>query len=179
MSAMSCEGRWHPRCEEWVIVAGRRQNRPWSDEVVERGEAALPTCMADCYPRPGNRRVGGRRNDQYNRAFVFDNDHPYAGFNAPHELSPPGGIYLNRPATVISRVVCYTPHHNVTLAELEPEEVETLVRVWREQYIEIGRRPEINHILIFENKGEVVAVSNPHPHCQVYATNFAFKTIET
>ena len=34
-------------------------------------------------------------------------------------------------------------------------------------------------MLIFENKGEVVGVSNPHPHCQIYATNFVFKTIET
>ena len=40
-------------------------------------------------------------------------------------------------------------------------------------------RPEIRHVLIFENKGEVVGVSNPHPHGQIYATNFVFKTIET
>ena len=34
-------------------------------------------------------------------------------------------------------------------------------------------------MLIFENKGEVVGVSNPHPHGQIYATNFVFKHIET
>jgi len=37
----------------------------------------------------------------------------------------------------------------------------------------------VNFVLIFENKGEVVGVSNPHPHCQIYATNFTFKYIET
>jgi len=51
--------------------------------------------------------------------------------------------------------------------------------VWRDQYEELSRRPGIKHVLIFENKGEVVGVSNPHPHCQIYATNFVFKTIET
>src|SRR5262249_40274147 len=124
-------------------------------------------------------RVSGNQNDLYTGAYVFDNDHPCVGPNAPQELLQPGGIYRNRPATGISRVVCYSPHHNVALAELETGEIETLLRVWREQYAEIGRRPEINHVLIFENKGEVVGVSNPHPHCQIYATNFAFKTIET
>ena len=53
------------------------------------------------------------------------------------------------------------------------------MRAWQEQYVELGGRKEINHVLIFENKGEVVGVSNPHPHCQIYATNFVFKTIET
>jgi len=50
---------------------------------------------------------------------------------------------------------------------------------WREQYLDLGARPEVRHVLIFENKGEVVGVSNPHPHGQIYATNFVFKTIET
>jgi UDPglucose--hexose-1-phosphate uridylyltransferase len=76
-------------------------------------------------------------------------------------------------------VVCYSPKHNLTLAELTVDEIQQLLNVWREQYEELGRRPDINHVLIFENKGEVVGVSNPHPHCQIYATNFVFKTIET
>src|SRR5262249_32636117 len=71
------------------------------------------------------------------------------------------------------------PRHNLTLAELETGEIANLLGVWREQYVELGGHEEINHVLIFENKGEVVGVSNPHPHCQIYATNFVFKTIET
>src|SRR5499427_2725224 len=176
---MTWEERWHPLREEWVIIAAHRQNRPWNGEVVDHEEAALPAYVADCYLCPNNLRVSGKRNDPYTSTFVFDNDHPCVGVNAPEELPPPGGVYRNRPASGLSRVVCYSPHHNAALAELAPEEIETLLRVWREQYIEIGRRPEINHILIFENKGEVVGVSNPHPHCQIYATNFVFKTIET
>jgi UDPglucose--hexose-1-phosphate uridylyltransferase len=67
----------------------------------------------------------------------------------------------------------------LSLAELETCEIENLLRVWQEQYLDLSRRQEINHVLIFENNGEAVGVSNPHPHCQIYATNFVFKTIET
>ena len=66
----------------------------------------------------------------------------------------------------------------MTLAELEGEQVVALLAAWQEQYRDLGARPEVNHVLMFENKGEVVGVSNPHPHCQIYATNFVFKTIE-
>ncbi len=77
----------------------------------------------------------------------------------------------------ISRVVCYSPKHNLTLTELSVEEIAGLMRVWQQQYLDLGLRPEIEHVLIFENKGEAVGVSNPHPHCQIYANNFVFKTI--
>jgi UDPglucose--hexose-1-phosphate uridylyltransferase len=64
------------------------------------------------------------------------------------------------------------------LAELGIAEIVELLCCWQEQYRELAGRPEVNHVLFFENKGEVVGVSNPHPHCQIYATNFVFKTIE-
>jgi UDPglucose--hexose-1-phosphate uridylyltransferase len=176
---MVWEERWHPLREEWVIVAAHRQNRPWSGETVEREESALPDYLSDCYLCPGAERVSGKRNDDYTSVFVFDNDHPCVGFDAPRELDAPRGIYRNRPAAGIARVVCYSPRHNLTLAELEPAEIANLTRVWQEQYVELGAHKEIDHVLIFENKGEVVGVSNPHPHCQIYATNFVFKTIET
>lgn len=176
---MVWEERWHPLREEWIIVAAHRQNRPWNGETVAHAEAVLPDYVHDCYLCPGNERVSGKRNAQYNGTYVFDNDHPCVGFDAPHELTEPFGIYRNRPASGIARVVCYSPRHNLTLAELEPGEIVNLLQVWREQYIELGAHPDINHLLFFENKGEVVGVSNPHPHCQIYATNFVFKTIET
>src|SRR5262249_31334565 len=95
------------------------------------------------------------------------------------ELPASNGLYFNRPATGVARVVCYSPKHNVALAELAPSEIENLVRVWQAQYLELGGRQEIAHVLIFENRGEVVGGSNTHPHCQIYATNFISKTIET
>src|SRR6266540_3737744 len=176
---MTWEERWHPLREEWVVVAAHRQNRPWNGETVGREEAVLPDCLPDCYLCPGAERVSGKRNDDYTCTLVFDNDHPCVGPDAPRRLDAPPGVYRNRPATGVARVVCYSPRHNLTLAELEPEEIVNLMRLWQEQHLELGAREEINHVLIFENKGEVVGVSNPHPHCQIYATNFVFKTIET
>ena len=176
---MFWEERWHPLREEWVIVAAHRQNRPWSGETLEREDEPRPDYLPDCYLCPGNLRVSGRRNDDYTGTFVFDNDHPSVGPDAPLELQPPPGVYRNRPARGVARVVCYSPNHSLALAELEPHEIENLLRVWQEQYRELGGRDEIEHVLIFENKGEAVGVSNPHPHCQIYATNFVFKTIET
>jgi UDPglucose--hexose-1-phosphate uridylyltransferase len=173
------EERWHPLREEWIIVAAHRQDRPWSGQTVGAAGPAIPAYDPACYLCPGNARVSGVRNPVYGETFVFDNDLPCVGMNAAHDLAPPPGIYRNRPATGIARVVCYSPKHNVTLAELLPEQIAGLLRVWQAQYRDLGQRPEIAHVLVFENKGDVVGVSNPHPHCQIYATNFVFKTIET
>src|SRR5262249_61581244 len=118
-------------------------------------------------------------NDKFMSNFDIDMNHTCVIFNAPRHITSPHVTYRNRPATGIARIVCYSPRHNLTLAELETGEIANLMRVWQEQYVELGAHKEINHVLIFENKGEVVGVSNPHPHCQIYATNFVFKTIET
>ncbi len=176
---MTWEQRWHPLREEWVIIAAHRQDRPWSGETVSHASETFPEFVPDCYLCPGNPRVSGAVNPHYQSTFVFDNDHPCVSLNVKQDVSPPPGNYQAKPARGIARVVCYSPKHNLTLAELEPEQIEELLRVWQAQYLELGNRPEIAHVLIFENKGEVVGVSNPHPHCQIYATNFLFKTIET
>jgi UDPglucose--hexose-1-phosphate uridylyltransferase len=175
---MTWEQRWHPLREEWVIVAAHRNNRPWVGETVEGAARDVPPYAADCPLCPGNARVSGATNPAYSGVFVFDNDMPCVGPKAPRALAPPSGIYRNRPAEGIARVVCYTPRHDMTLAELDPGQVVSLLAAWQEQYRDLGARPEVNHVLMFENKGEVVGVSNPHPHCQIYATNFVFKTIE-
>jgi UDPglucose--hexose-1-phosphate uridylyltransferase len=175
---MTWEQRWHPLREEWVVVAAHRQGRPWTGETVGGAQRTAAPYVDDCYLCPGNPRISGRKNPNYADILVFDNDHPCVGPNAPQELETPPGIYRSRPAQGVARVVCYSPRHDLTLAELSASEIETLLRTWQEQYRELGARPEVNHVLIFENKGEVVGVSNPHPHCQIYATNFVFKTIE-
>jgi UDPglucose--hexose-1-phosphate uridylyltransferase len=94
-------------------------------------------------------------------------------------LAQPAGIYRNSPATGVARVVCYSPRHDVTLAELDVDGVDALLATWQQQMRELAVHPDVQFVLIFENKGEVVGVSNPHPHGQIYATNFTFKYIET
>ena len=173
------EERWHPLREEWVIVAAHRQSRPWSGAEVA-GEPPRPRRFdPTCYLCPGNARVGGAVNPSYTGTFVFDNDHPCVGADAPRALTAPDGLYRSRPATGVARVVCYSPRHDVTLAELAIDEVDDLLRTWQQQMHELAKHPDVTCVLIFENRGAVTGVSNPHPHCQIYATNFIFKHIET
>src|SRR4029077_7739771 len=90
----------------------------------------------------------------------------------------PQEIYRNAQASGCARVVCYSPRHDLTLAQLPESEVLALLQALQAQYRELGAHKDVRHVLIFENKGDVVGVSNPHPHCQIYATNFVFRTIE-
>ena len=125
------------------------------------------------------RASSGAINPPYTGTFVFDNDHPCVGEHAPRDWQPPPGIYRNRPGDGVARVVCYSPRHDLTLAQLDVDEVDALLETWQQQMRELAAHPDVAFVLIFENKGEVVGVSNPHPHCQIYATNFTFKNIET
>jgi UDPglucose--hexose-1-phosphate uridylyltransferase len=176
---MTWEQRWHPLREEWVIIAAHRQNRPWTGDTIKKPSEELPEYDADCFLCPGNKRVSGKQNPNYKNTFVFDNDHACVSRDAPKVEELDQGIYMRKPASGIARVVCYSPKHNLTLAELGLAEIVILLKEWQNQYIELGEHQDINHVLLFENKGEVVGVSNPHPHCQIYATNFVFKYIET
>lgn len=173
------EERWHPLREEWVIIAAHRQDRPWSGGIVEHEDRQTPPYQLGCYLCPGNLRISGERNPDYQSTFVFDNDHPCVGPLAPEAPQAPPAPYRVRRANGVARVICYSPRHDLTLAEMPTAGIADVVRVWQQQTYDLGARPEVRHVLIFENKGEVVGVSNPHPHGQVYATNFVFKTIET
>jgi UDPglucose--hexose-1-phosphate uridylyltransferase len=175
---MTWEQRWHPLREEWVIIAAHRNNRPWTGETVGGGRRSIPAYAHDCPLCPGNVRVSGARNPAFDGIFVFDNDMPCVGPLSPERPQAPAEVYRASPARGIARVVCYTPRHDLTLAEMDVDGVQALLATWQAQYRELGARPEVNHVLMFENKGEVVGVSNPHPHCQIYATSFVFKTIE-
>ena len=161
-----------------MIVAAHRQTRPWTGEEVQPKTATLPAYDPACYLCPGNARVGGARNEPYTRTFVFDNDHPCVGAAAPAPPPPPHPFFRNSPAHGLARVVCFSPRHDLTLAEMPVEDIAGVVSLWQQQTHVMGRHPGVKYVHGFENKGEVVGVSNPHPHGQLYATNFVFKTIE-
>src|SRR5207245_3819902 len=110
--------------------------------------------------------------------FLFYTSPPSLAPRPPAVSAPPSVIYRTSMASGRARVVCYTPHHDLTLAQLPESEVLGLLQALQAQYRELGAQAGVRHVLVFENKGEVVGVSNPHPHCQIYATNFVFKTIE-
>ncbi len=112
---MTWEERWHPLREEWVVIAAHRQDRPWSGEKITAKETVLPDYVPNCYLCPGNTRVSGKVNPRYSQIFVFDNDHPSVSFDAPAVDQPARPVYKSRPAHGISRVVCYSPRHDLTL----------------------------------------------------------------
>lgn len=164
---------------EWVIFSAHRQNRPWTGETVQHAHSDLPDHDAGCYLCPGSTRVGGAVNPVYTGVFVFDNDRPSISLNAPADLSAPPGIYRNKPATGLARVLCYSPQHNVSMSEMSALQIADIVRHWQQQTDELSSIPQVRSVCIFENKGEMCGMSNPHPHGQVYGTNFVYKTTES
>jgi UDPglucose--hexose-1-phosphate uridylyltransferase len=173
------EKRWHPLRREWVVYAAHRNNRPWDFELKESVHSA-PEFDPKCYLCPGNTRVSGRKNPQYPDVFIFENDHPVVGLHSPgieeHYLHD--HLYRRERALGIAKVVCYDPRHNVTLTDLDTEAIAKVFMSLRDEMIFFQQHPDIRSVLIFENKGEIVGVSNPHPHCQIYATDFVFNVVQ-
>jgi len=166
------EVRWHPLREEWVVVAAHRQDRPWTGAVLEEPKKRMPPYDPDCYLCPGNLRASGERNPAFKQTFVFNNDFPCVGEDVPRDIPSPRPPYQRQPPIGIARVVCFHARHDLTLAEMTVDEVDAVLRVWHEQFRELSQHPDVNSVLMFENKGEVVGVSNPHPHGQIYATHY-------
>ncbi len=110
------EKRWHPLREEWVVYSGHRNSRPWSGSVENEGNPP-PVFDKDCYLCPGNTRIHGSTNPDYKDVFIFDNDHPVVGPDAP-AVAKSTGIYEAESASGLARVICYDPRHNVTLSEI-------------------------------------------------------------
>jgi UDPglucose--hexose-1-phosphate uridylyltransferase len=169
------EKRWHPLRREWVVYAAHRNSRPWNFDIVEK-KKKLPAFDPDCYLCPGNSRVSGKQNPEYKDVFIFENDYPVVGMQAPElgEEELHGGLYKRSGAKGIAKVLCYDPRHNVTLTDLDVDHIAAVFRALREEMEFFLPHDTVKSVLIFENKGAVVGVSNPHPHCQVYATDFVF-----
>jgi UDPglucose--hexose-1-phosphate uridylyltransferase len=158
---------------EWVMVSPHRATRPWQGEVAQINTAPEPAYDPSCYLCPGNTRAGGIHNPKYTATFVFDND--FAALKpdtAPERLDiGDQGLLVAKGEPGICRVICFSPRHDLTLATMTPEEIEPVVHTWMEQFRELGGVGSIHHVQIFENRGAMMGASNPHPHCQIWATS--------
>lgn len=157
---------------EWVLVSPHRTKRPWLGQVEKLPPASLPRHDPNCYLCPGNERAGGVHNPDYSSTFVFVND-----FAALLPEGPRGDVSVSRffrqsAETGECRVICFHPRHDLTLPYMELDEIRSVVDVWAQQVDELGSRPEINYVQVFENKGAMMGASNPHPHGQVWS-NFS------
>jgi UDPglucose--hexose-1-phosphate uridylyltransferase len=172
------EKRWHPLREEWVVYSAHRNSRPWQGAGLIKPKES-PIFDPSCYLCPGNARIHGSANPNYTDVFIFENDHPVVSMHAPQvSLSNTEDLYRKEQALGIAKVVCYDPRHNITLSQMKLEQVTKVFAAFRQEMIEFEKNPAIKSVLIFENKGEAVGVSNSHPHCQIYATDFSFKLVE-
>jgi UDPglucose--hexose-1-phosphate uridylyltransferase len=122
-----------------------------------------------CYLCPGNQRAGGVRNPSYVETFVFDNDFPALLPDTERQQLNGDELLIEESERGLCRVVCYSPRHDLTLAEMELDSVARVVDVWAEQYAELGAIPWVRHVQIFENRGASMGASNPHPHGQIWA----------
>jgi UDPglucose--hexose-1-phosphate uridylyltransferase len=164
--------RFNPLTGEWVLVSPHRTDRPWQGAVERLLVAERPRYDPTCYLCPGNLRAGGVRNPSYASTFVFEND-----FAALRKDAPTARFDLHNRGLLISqgepgscRVMCFSPRHDLTLSSMELPEIEEVVRTWANQFSGLAADPAINHVQIFENRGEMMGASNPHPHCQIWGT---------
>jgi UDPglucose--hexose-1-phosphate uridylyltransferase len=162
--------RFNPLTGEWVLVSPHRAERPWQGRTESTANETAVAYDPTCYLCPGNERAGGKRNPDYPSTFVFDNDFAALKPDIPafrvDENSR--GLMVAESESGVCRVVCFSPRHDLTIARLTVEAVVEIVETWNKEFLELGADPEINYVQIFENRGEVMGCSNPHPHGQIW-----------
>ncbi len=161
--------RYNPLLDEWVLVSPHRTQRPWQGQQEADSRVSRPDYDPQCYLCAGNTRASGDANPQYSNTFVFAND--YAALMKTSEPIEPSGNPLFQVESVRGecRVVCFSPRHDLTLAEMPPSDIAEVVTLWRAQYAELSQT--YDWVQIFENKGSVMGCSNPHPHGQIWASD--------
>ena len=125
--------RFNPLSGQWVLVAPCRTQRPWQGMSEPPDPTALPPYDPDCYLCPGNRRAGGESNPHYRSTFVFQNDFPALRPEAAAVEVPSHPLLLARPEAGECRVLCYSPRHDLSLAELPAEAAHSVIEAWIEQ----------------------------------------------
>jgi UDPglucose--hexose-1-phosphate uridylyltransferase len=161
--------RYNALTGDWILVSPHRTQRPWQGKQESAGGEPRPPYDPKCYLCPGNERAGGAKNPTYTSTFVFRND--FAAI-LPNGISAQAGdgLFRSQPVSGTCRVICFSPRHDLTLPEMPVEAIRGVVQVWAEQTDELGR--EYRWIQVFENKGEIMGCSNPHPHGQIWASDF-------
>ena len=158
--------RYNPLIDEWVLVSPERTNRPWLGRRDPRPPADLPAYDPECYLCPGNTRANGNINPTYADTFVFTND--FAALQPDTSTARlDDGLLRAEGEQGTCRVLCFSPQHNLTMAGMSPAAVRRIVDVWAAETRDLGRH--YRWVQVFENRGETMGASNPHPHGQVWA----------
>lgn len=180
--------RFNPLTNEWVIVSPQRTKRPWMGQEEKVTRVKLPEYDPICYLCPGNTRSSGIVNPKYSGTYIFDNDFPALLAPCEHKVVPAqihdqakeadqvresnltNQLFNQEEESGICRVVCFSPQHNASLPDLSSDQTKDVIKAWIAQSLELQKYGFIHYVQIFENKGAMMGASNPHPHCQIWAT---------
>ena len=158
--------RYNPLADEWVLVAAGRTRRPWQGSREATPADDRPRYDPDCYLCPGNGRADGSTNPDYHGTFVFTND--FAALRPDSAIGRiEDGLLIAEGEPGTCRVICYSPRHDLTMARMTPAEVGEVIDVWADQTTDLGAT--WRWVQVFENRGEAMGASNPHPHGQIWA----------
>ena len=151
-----------------VLVSPHRTKRPWQGKEEDQITPDLIEYDPNCYLCPGNVRANGEVNPSYNDTYVFTND--FAALKEDSDISEfSSGLLQAKGERGICKVVCFSPNHSLTLAKMEVIDIQKVVDTWKKEFQELSEIPFINHVQIFENRGDIMGCSNPHPHGQIWA----------
>ncbi|MFD1316537.1 UDP-glucose--hexose-1-phosphate uridylyltransferase [Namhaeicola litoreus] len=153
---------------EWVLVSPHRTKRPWQGKTENQTNIQRPIHDPTCYLCPGNTRANGKTNPNYSGPYAFVND-----FSALLEEIPESeindGFFVAKSEKGRCKVICFSPDHSLTLPLMEVNDIKAVIDLWQREYRDLGSLDFINHVMIFENKGDTMGCSNPHPHGQIWA----------
>ena len=149
------ELRFDPLTREWVNIVGSRQTRP------NLPATGCPFC------------VGGlEAPDPYDVRW-FTNRWPALSPGDPVDFGAAEAAGTTTvPAVGTCEVVLFSPEHDESLATLGPAQVRKVVDLWAERTLALLARPEIEYVLVFENRGREVGATIDHPHGQIYGYPF-------
>ena len=153
---------------EWILVSPHRTKRPWQGKTEKQTTEKRETYDPTCYLCPGNTRNSGKTNPDYKKPFSFENDFPSLLPENPSEAYEQD-LLKAEPESGICKVVCFSPDHSLTLPIMRVEDIAEVVKLWKREYAELGAQENINYVQIFENKGDIMGCSNPHPHGQIWS----------
>ena len=154
---------------DWILVSPHRTKRPWQGKVEAAAVSKRPAYDEKCYLCPGNERSDGSINPKYTAPYAFTND-----FSSLLNDTPLGEINVNgllqaKSEKGICRVICFSPRHDLTLPQMEVSEIAQIIDLWKAEFLELSKNEWIKYIQIFENKGDIMGCSNPHPHGQIWS----------
>lgn len=153
---------------EWVLVSPHRAKRPWQGQNEVISKEQRPSHDPTCFLCAGNTRINGEQNPEYKDVYVFTNDFAALQTTSPR-FSINEGLFKAESEQGICKVVCFSPDHSKSLADMDVEDIAKVVKTWQIEFTELGSNDMINYVQIFENKGAVMGCSNPHPHGQIWS----------